>query len=79
MQRRKAILIGGVGVGAVGEQQPGALAVAALASLVQCCGAPRSQLHVGASLQQVPEAVSITAAGRNVQRGGELLLVGQRP
>lgn len=79
MQRHESILGDRVGVGAVDQQQFGALGLAVLAGLVQGCDACGGQLHVGPPLQQEPQAVGETSSGCDVKRRGQLLLVTQRP
>lgn len=79
MQRHESVIGDCVGVGAVDQQQLGALRLAVLARLVQGRDAARGQLHVGPPLQQEPQAVGETSSGRDVERRGQLLLVAQRP
>lgn len=77
MQRHESIFGDCVGIGAVDQQQLGALRLAVLARLVQGCDAPGGQFHVGPPLQQEPQALSETSSSRDVKRRGQLLLVTQ--
>lgn len=79
VQRHQAVLCDGVGVGAVDQQQFGALWLAVFTGLVQRGGAPGGQVYIGPPLQQEPQAVGEASAGRDVKRRGQLLLITQRP
>lgn len=79
MQRHVAVFGHCVGVGAVAQQQLGALWLAVFTGLVEGGDASWGQLHVGPSLQQEPQAFGEASAGRDVQRRRQLLLITQRP
>lgn len=79
MQRHVAVFGHGVGVGAVAQQQLGAVWLAVFTGLVKGSDASWGQLHVGPSLQQEPQALGEASAGGDVQRRRQLLLITQRP
>lgn len=74
-----AILGDRLGVGPGAEQQARAVGAGGRAGRVQRGAPARGQVHGGAAQQQQPQAGRVPAAGRDVQRRGELLLVAQRP
>lgn len=68
-----------VGVRLVLQQQLHAVRVPPPAGFVQGRVAPRGQVGVGASQQEVTQAGGVAMAGGDAQRGGQLLLVLQGP
>ena len=79
VQWQEAVLAQRVGVGTVGQQQLDTVGLAALTGLVEGGASPGRQVHAGPPQQQVPQAFAEAPPGRDVERGGQLLLVGQRP
>lgn len=79
VQRGQPLVAPQVGVCLVLQQQLHAGRVPPLAGFVQGCAAPWGQVGVRMSQQEVTQAGSVATAGSDAQRGGQLLLVLQRP
>lgn len=79
MERLKSAFGDSSGVSAEREQQPDAVGGGRRTSRVQGGLSTGRQIHLGSAQQQVAQTVQVAAAGRDVQRRGEFLLVGQRP
>lgn len=79
VQRGQPLVALQVGVRLVLQQQLHAVRVPPLAGFVQGRVAPRGQVGVGASQQEVTQAGGVAMAGGDAQRGAQLLLVLQGP
>lgn len=79
MQRGQALVAPQVGISLVLQQQLHAVGVTPQAGFVQGPTPPRRQVGVGPSAEEMAQAGGVTPAGGEAERGGQLLLVLQRP
>lgn len=77
VQRHETLLRHRVGVGPMHQQQLGALRLTVFTRLVESGYATRRQIYVGPTLQQQFQAICKSSTSRDVEWGGQFLLVCQ--